>query len=323
MTNRGELLTVGAVSARTTTRMVLAGVIALALLTGLSSGQDVKPGWSIPDGLSWQPVNGYPLTYRDLGQGVPIVLIHGSVTDYRTWEPQFDAFSKSHRLIAVSLRHYYPEAWKGEGATFSIEQHAADVAELIKRLNLGKVHLVGWSRGGNVAIEIAKAHPGLIRTLIMEDGGIVMAAEDAPEARKAAETLRSEISRNNIRTLQENLRTGGPEKAAEGFVEAAVGPGAWQKTPPATQQMVLQNIYTELGDISRPSTTCADLQRFDFPVLLLNGEKSPKRYALLYAEMRKCKSFPEPIVIPNAIHNIHRSAAEVYNRTVLEFVSRH
>lgn len=318
MTNRGELLAIGAVSARTTTRMFVGGVIALTLLTGPSSGQDVKPGWSIPDGLSWQPVNGYPLAYRDLGQGVPIVLVHGSITDYRTWEPQFDAFSKSHRVIAVSLRHFYPEAWKGEGSTFSIEQHAADVAELIKRLNLGKVHLVGWSRGGAVAIEIAKAYPRLIRTLVMEDGSIVMPVDETPEAQKAAEAMA-----NNRRTLQENLRSSGPERAAEVFADAINGPGMWQKAPPATKEIVLQNIYTALGDKSRPSTTCADLQKFEFPVLLMTGEKSPKSFAFFYGEMRKCKGFPEPIVIPNAIHNIHRSATEPYNKAVLEFVSRH
>ena len=78
-----------------------------------------------------------------------------------------------------------------------------------------------------------------------------------------------------------------------------------------------------MGDKSRPSTTCADLQRFEFPVLLLTGEKSPKSFAFFYAEMRKCRSFPEPIVIPNAVHNIHRSAPEAYNNAVLQFFAQH
>lgn len=278
----------------------------------------MQPAWSIPDELSWQPVNGYPLAYRDLGQGLAIVLVHGSVTDYRTWKPQLDAFSQSHRVIAMSLRHFYPEAWKGEGTTFSIEQHADDVAKLIKRLNLGRVHLVGWSRGGAVAIEIAKAHPGLIRTLILEDASILMRFEDTSDAQKAVKAASSLVG-----ALQENFRVGGPEKAAEGYFDALIGAGAWQKAPPATRQMILQNIYTAVGDKSRPNTTCDDLQRFEFPVLMLTGEKSPERFAFYYAEMRKCRNFPEPVVIPNAVHNIHRSATEAYNRIVLEFVSRH
>ena len=87
--------------------------------------------------------------------------------------------------------------------------------------------------------------------------------------------------------------------------------------------MVLQNIYTALGDKGRPSTTCADLQKFDFPVLLMTGEKSPKSFAFFYAEMRKCRNFSDPIIVPNAVHNIHRSATAAYNQTVLEFVSQH
>jgi len=60
---------------RGTMRTAWASVIALTFPIGSSSGQDVKPGWPIPDGVRWQTVNGYPLAYRDLGQGVPIVLI--------------------------------------------------------------------------------------------------------------------------------------------------------------------------------------------------------------------------------------------------------
>ena len=295
-------------------------ILAIATLLQFSTftaAQDAKPSWAIPLDAKWELINGYPLTYRDEGHGTPIVFIHGSVNDYRTFGPQFAALASSYRVIAPSLRHFYPEQWNGEGSDFSIEQHAADVAALIRKLNLGKVHLVGWSRGGAVAIEIAKAHPDLLRTLVMEDGSIVMPVDETPESRKAAEA-----STNNIKALQENLKAGDPNKAAEVFIDAINGAGGWQRLPEPVKQIVLANIYTGLGDKSRPTTTCDDLRKFEFPVLLMTAERSPKNFAFFYGEMRKCKAFPDPIVIPGAGHNIHGGNTEAYNKALLGFFER-
>jgi pimeloyl-ACP methyl ester carboxylesterase len=186
-----------------------------------------------------------------------------------------------------------------------------------QKLNLGKVHLVGWSRGGAVAIEIAKGHPDLLRTLVMEDGSIVMPVEETPESRKVAE-----FSASNIRTLQENLKAGDPSKAAEVFVDALNSAGAWQRLPDPAKQMVLANIYTALGDKNRPTTSCDDLRKFEFPVLLMTAERSPKNFAFFYGEMKKCKPFSDPIVIPGAGHNIHGGNSEAYNKALVSFFER-
>jgi triacylglycerol esterase/lipase EstA (alpha/beta hydrolase family) len=127
-------------------------LLPLLVLLGTSelTAQEITPAWQIPSELAWTAVNGYPMSYRTAGVGTPIVLVHGSTVDYRAWNGQFDKFAENHKVVAVSLRHVYPEKWTGEGNDFSIEQHARDVAALIKKLGLGKVHLIGHSRGGAV-----------------------------------------------------------------------------------------------------------------------------------------------------------------------------
>lgn len=295
------------------TRRFIAAAVLLAL-PSFAGAQEVNRTWPLPSNAKSETINGYPLTYRDEGQGTPIVFIHGSLTDYRTFAPQFSAFVSSYRVISPSLRRFYPEPWNGEGSDFTVEQHAADVAALIRKLNLGKIHLVGWSRGGAVAVEVAKAHPDLIRSLVMEDGSIVLPVEETPESRKAAD-----FTANNIKTLQANLKAGEPQKAAETFIDTIFGPGGWQKLPDAAKQVVLANIYTPLGDLNRPVSTCDDVKKFDFPVLLMTGERSPKNFAFFYGEMRKCKAFPETVVIPSTGHNIHVGNAEAYNKALLGF----
>jgi pimeloyl-ACP methyl ester carboxylesterase len=245
--------------------------------------------------------------------------VHGATNDYRAWNAQFKVLSESYRVIAVSLRHFYPERWDGIGTDFSIEQHAKDVAGLIKNLSLGKVHLVGHSRGGAVAIEVAKSHPEVIRTLVLPDASIEMPVPNTPEGKAA-----SEFTQNVIGTLQKNLKIEEPIKAAEVFIDMLNTPGTWPQLAEPVKEMILANIYTALGDKSRPLTLCDDVKKFTFPVLLMTADKSPKKYEFFYSEMRKCNvDLPQTIVIPNAGHAMQRNNPEAFNKATIGFISQH
>jgi esterase len=100
-----------------------AGAAALSALPGIGLAQSALT-WALPEGVKSIEVNGYHMAYRDEGSGVPLVLVHGAVNDYRVWAGQVPEFAEKYRVIAVSLRHYYPERWNGVGDDFSIEQHS-------------------------------------------------------------------------------------------------------------------------------------------------------------------------------------------------------
>src|SRR6266571_9439985 len=53
-------------------------------------------------------INGDSIHYIDIGKGDPVVFIHGTLGDYRTWGTQMDTFTKNHRVIAYSRRFAYP-----------------------------------------------------------------------------------------------------------------------------------------------------------------------------------------------------------------------
>ena len=66
------------------------------------------------------------------------------------------------------------------------------------------------------------------------------------------------------------------------------------------------------------------IQKLTFPILLLNGEKSPKLYGEMFKIMRQCKpDIPAPLIIPNAGHNMHRENPASYNKMVLDFLKQH
>jgi len=73
------------------------------------------PDWPLPDGVKTISVNDYEIAYQEPGSGIPIVLVHGTLNDYRVWPEQVSELSGKFLVIAVSLRHHYPEIGKGQG----------------------------------------------------------------------------------------------------------------------------------------------------------------------------------------------------------------
>lgn len=302
-------------------RWTTAGAVAwTALLSAhfLVSPLHAAPKWPLPDGVKSVEVNGYDMAYQEAGSGAPLVLVHGAFGDYRYWSRQVPEFAKNYHVIAVSLRHYYPEKWDGKGDDFSFEQHAADVAALIKKLDLGKVHLLGHARGGGVVVNVAKTHPEVIKTLILADAiGFESMLPKTPEDEKLANA-----NRDLVTTLQKNLADGNVELAAQMLVDSLNGPGAWAARPAELRQPFFDNIGTATQMKPPPATSCEQVGKFGFPILLVHGERSPKTFSAMSAAMRKCKDVPEPIVIPNAAHGMMRDNPAAFNAALADFVKR-
>jgi pimeloyl-ACP methyl ester carboxylesterase len=162
------------------------------------------------------------MSYVERGSGPPLVLVHGALNDYRYWTPQLQGLSDRFRVISVSLRHYYPEPWKGEGE-FSLKRHAADVAAFIEALG-EPVPLVGHSRGGPVALAVAVDRPQLVRKLVLADPALLSlvspsgSAADDPRVKRA-------------RMAETYFRRGDIEGGLRYFFDDVNGPGGWAKLP--------------------------------------------------------------------------------------------
>src|SRR5216684_1113693 len=116
-------------------------------------------------------VNGYDMAYLEVGDGPPLVCVHGSLCDFRIWGAVLGPLSKKHRVIAVSLRHFFPDRWDGVGSTYSIAQHVDDVIGFIEKLDTKPVDLMGHSRGGHISFRVAQRRPDLLRKLILAEPG--------------------------------------------------------------------------------------------------------------------------------------------------------
>src|SRR5689334_13369642 len=116
-------------------------------------------------------VNGYDMAYLEIGSGPPLLLVHGTLGDFRTWNSVMAPLSRKHRVIAVSLRHFFPEHWDGVGDDYKMVQHVADVIAFIEQVEPKPVDLMGHSRGGHIGFRVAEQRPDLLRRLVLAEPG--------------------------------------------------------------------------------------------------------------------------------------------------------
>ncbi|MBK8980821.1 MAG: alpha/beta hydrolase [Ignavibacteria bacterium] len=118
-------------------------------------------------------INGAEINYTDHGSGEPIVFVHGVLEDYRTWEAQTNRFSKNYRVISYSRRFNFPNKNTEQNNNFSAITESEDLAEFIKQLKPGPVHLTGHSFGGLISLFLTKKYPELVQTLTLSEPALI------------------------------------------------------------------------------------------------------------------------------------------------------
>ena len=126
-------------------------------------------------------VNGTQLYYERAGAGAPpLVFVHGFGCAHEDWQPQVEAFGARHMVISCDLRGH--GASPGEPASCNIETYGADVAALLRALNLSGAVLVGHSMGTRVVLQACLDAPDRVAGLVLVDGSFQAAAGDRAEA---------------------------------------------------------------------------------------------------------------------------------------------
>src|SRR5262249_41376456 len=120
------------------------------------------------DVMGTATVNGITLGYDDVGQGRPLVLVHGHPFDRSMWAPQVAEFAGAGwRVIAAALRGY-GHSTVVEGTT-TLEPIALEGAALLNHLQIDHVVLGGLSMGGQIVMECYRLFAPRIRGLVLAD----------------------------------------------------------------------------------------------------------------------------------------------------------
>jgi pimeloyl-ACP methyl ester carboxylesterase len=183
-------------------------------------------------------VNDYDMAYIEVGQGRPLVCVHGSIGDFRTWSSVLGPLSRAHRVIAVSLRHFFPEQWDGVGGRYTIAQHVSDVIAFVEALEAGPVDLMGHSRGGHIAFRVAQQRTELVRRLVLAEPG----GELDGSLQQAPPQAGSVPSRNSrVAAAAEKIAAGDIDGALQQFIDNMGGAEAWARLSASTKQEYRDN----------------------------------------------------------------------------------
>jgi pimeloyl-ACP methyl ester carboxylesterase len=258
------------------------------------------------------------MAYLEVGHGPPLVRVHGALGDFRSWSAVLGPLSKRHRVIAVSLRHFFPEHWNGVGDTYSIAQHVADLIAFIEQLDVKPVDLMGHSRGGHISFRLAQRRPDLLHKLVLvEPGGDLDASLDS-----AAKPGPSQFTRG-FSAAAERISAGDINAGVQFFFDTVEGDGAWTRLPETRRQQLRDNATTLVGQVrdKRPPYSRIDAEQIRMPALLIGGADTkgllPQVLHALAAHLPDSRK----AMIPGAGHWMFEQAPQRFCEIVLEFLA--
>lgn len=133
--------------------------------------------------------NGVNIHFRILGQGEPVVLIHGLAGSLETWNPLASSLAKNHFVISLDCRGH-GKSGKPHDAKAYGDEMAEDIIRLMDHLRVVKAHVMGYSMGAMITAKLVATHPGRLLSATMGGAaGLRMTDEPIKLSTATAESL--------------------------------------------------------------------------------------------------------------------------------------
>lgn len=146
------------------------------------------------------------LRYVDVGDGPPVVLVHGLLGSHESWAGQIERLSEKYRVIAPDLfGHGSSDKPSGD---YSLSSHAATIRDLLDHLDISSAPMVGHSLGGGIVMQLVYLFPERIdRLALVSSGGLgpevslFLKAATLPGSELVLPVLASDWVRKNTESL--------------------------------------------------------------------------------------------------------------------------
>ncbi|MBM6595880.1 alpha/beta fold hydrolase [Microvirga pudoricolor] len=214
----------------------------------------------------------------DIGEGEPVLFLHGAVGDLRTWERQCEALSDRYRCMAYTQRWFGPVPWRPNGPPFGTTAHAGDLIAFVEAVGAGPVSLVAWSYAGHVAFEAALAHPDLFQRILVFEPGVPTYVEDPAE--RAAFGVEA---RQAFGPVSAALAAGDLREAVRRLIDASGGEGSFDGQAASCSAIEIDNAHTLpmlFGQTPPRAITAVDLATLAVPVSIAWGARTRPIYRI-------------------------------------------
>ncbi|MEN9993607.1 MAG: hypothetical protein RL762_264 [Bacteroidota bacterium] len=251
------------------------------------------------------------LYYRQIGQGKPLVILHGLFGFSDNWQTHAKKLAEYYEVTLVDLRNHGHSPWSAE---FSYALMVEDLHELLQDLHIEKPILLGHSMGGKLAMHYDQSYPQFIEKLIVVDMGVKGYPPHHAHILAAIHAI--DLSKMSARSEAEAiLRT---------FVESE-----------GVRQFLLKNLYWEekgklawrvnfpVLEASMPEILAALPEHESFtPTLFIRGLLSNYILDEDIAQLEGYYPDSQLASIPNAGHWVHAEAPDAFIDEVLSFSLR-
>lgn len=257
--------------------------------------------------------NGIRLYYEVHGEGAPLLLVQGTL-DATAWACQVPALSQKYKVIIFDHRGMgRSDAPEGP---YTVEELAQDTLGLLDALGINKAHVLGYSLGSSVAIELAARRPAAVK-------GLVLAA---------AYNRISNIGRYRTQSWIEMFEEDGrldrvmrefmPWMFSEAFFENGEGPQAVLDNILSGPVPMIPHGILGLAKAVVSYKGLSDLSAIKSPTLVVSGSEdlaAPLRGGRILADGIPGAQFK---MLEGAAHSFIIEDAERFNNAVLEFLGK-
>lgn len=256
------------------------------------------------------------LHVTDLGEGKPLVLIHGWPLSDAMYEYQYQYFvERGVRVIGITLRGFGRSS--RPFGKYDYEVFAADIKAVLEKLNIKDAVLGGFSMGGAVSIYFASRYPGEHIGKLALFGAAAPIWTQRPDfpfniSQEAAQELIG-LSRVDRPKLYEDFGKIFPASATSvsAGMAAWLGTINWEASPYAVTQSLIALKDTDL----RPQ-----LALINIPTVIFHGRLDKICSFQLAEQMNRAVGGSELIPFDHSGHALFIEEAEKFNQKLEEFI---
>jgi pimeloyl-ACP methyl ester carboxylesterase len=264
-------------------------------------------------------VNGISIHYEEVGQGLPLVFVHEFAGDAQSWQPQMRFFGRRYRAIAYNARGYPPSDVPKDVAAYSQEQAAEDIRGVLDALGIAKAHVCGLSMGGYATLHFGLRHPGRALSLVVAGAGYGSVAAERDRFRQDSDATVKRFEADGMAKVAA-LYARGPTRVQ--FIDK--DPGGWQEFHDKLAAGSAEgHALTMRGvQMKRPSIfeLEAEMRKLEVPTLVVTGdEDDPCLEPAIF--MKRAIRSSGLVVLPKSGHTINLEEPDLFNRTVLDFLT--
>ena len=228
------------------------------------------------------------------GKGKPLLLLHGFTGDHSTWDDVVNKLSQQYMCIIPDILGHGKSDSPKEFERYAMEKIVTDLQHILNYLDVSKVHLLGYSMGGRLALSFAVLCGNKVETLILES------------ASPGIEAFVEYWGNIPLFATQKNL----PDDVKSKITEQRL----------RNQPVGLANSLLGMGTGVQPSWW-NELPALNIPVLLLSGEYDQK-FCKIARIMDEKLPNSEWKIINEVGHAIHVEDSEMFGRIVSEFLEK-